>query len=213
MEVRVLSPIDTTLSSLEGQCASNSVKGKGLGAIRGGPGLRTETGVGTSGDQEIPFVESFDSFYQREFRVVVALAFVLSGSRSAAEELAQDAFLAALRRWDRISQYEDPAAWVKRVVSNRSVSRFRRLGAEARARVRMGRVDYTIPEGDVDAEDLWRHVRSLPNRQAQVIALHYLDDRSVAEIASILGISEPTAKTHLQRGRQSLAEAFGKEAT
>lgn len=175
--------------------------------------MRSETDVGVSRDHPIPFVESFDSFYQREFRVVMALAFVLSGSRSAAEELAQDAFLAALRRWDRIAQYEDPAAWVKRVVSNKSVSRFRRLGAEARALVRRGRVDYTIPDGDPDAEELWSHVRSLPDRQAQVIALHYLDDRSVADIASILGISEPTAKTHLQRGRQALAEALGKEAT
>ena len=177
--------------------------------------LQTEPGLDVSEtrDREISFVESFDAFYRSEFRALVGLAFVLSGSRSAAEELAQDAFLAAFQSWDRISRYEDPAAWVKRVVSNRSVSRFRRLRAEARALVRIGRVDHTIPEGEPDADRLWRQVRSLPKRQAQVVALHYLDDRSVSEIALILGVSEPTAKTHLQRARQALAEELGKEAT
>jgi len=46
---------------------------------------------------------------------VVALVYGLSGSRSAGEELAQEAFLAASRRWDEVSAYDDPGAWVRRV--------------------------------------------------------------------------------------------------
>lgn len=55
--------------------------------------------------------ESFEAFYQREYRVVVALAYGLSGSRVAAEELAQEAFLAAHRDWERVGVLEpaDPA--------------------------------------------------------------------------------------------------------
>jgi DNA-directed RNA polymerase specialized sigma24 family protein len=78
-----------------------------------------------SGDVEIEqaaFRESFEAFYHREVRSVVGLAYVLSGSGRAAEDLAQDAFLKAYRHWDRISSYDDPGGWVRRVVSNESVN-------------------------------------------------------------------------------------------
>ena len=55
-----------------------------------------------------------------------------------AEELAQDAFLVAYRNWGRISGYEVPGAYVRRVVTNMSVSFTRRLGAQARALARRG---------------------------------------------------------------------------
>ena len=155
----------------------------------------------------------FAEFYRSQLSRVIGLAFVLSGSRSAAEELAQEAFLSAFRRWDRIARYEDPGAWVRRVVANAAVSRFRRMRVEARALFRLDRTTYLIPEGDADADRLWGEVRALPSRQAQVIALHYLDERTTAEIGEILGISEPTVKTHLQRGRDSLAQRLGGSET
>ena len=57
---------------------------------------------------------------------MIGLAYALSGSRSAAEDIAQEAFLAAHNAWDRVSHYEKPEAWVRRVVANKSVSMFRR---------------------------------------------------------------------------------------
>jgi RNA polymerase sigma-70 factor, ECF subfamily len=48
-------------------------------------------------------------------------------------------------------------------------------------------------------------VRALPRRQAQVVALHYLEDRPVAEIADALGIASGTVKKHLHDGRRELA--------
>lgn len=149
--------------------------------------------------------EDFAPFYDREIRDVVGLSYVLSGSRSGAEDLAQDAFVAAYRHWDRISGYENPGAWVRRVAVNRSISAGRRRLIEARALIRLGSERVVLPELSVDSEDLWSSVRELPSRQAQVIALHYWDRRSTHEIAEILGLSEATIKTHLQRARQTLA--------
>ena len=68
------------------------------------------------------------------------------------------------------------------------------------------RLPAPLPE---DAEAFWRAVRRLPTRQAQAIALHYLEDRSVKDIAIILECAEATVKVHLHRGRQALAVAFG----
>ena len=55
-------------------------------------------------------VQHFDSFYRTEFEPVAGLAHALSGSRLAAEDLAQDGFMAAYRRWDEIGRYENPGA-------------------------------------------------------------------------------------------------------
>ena len=154
-------------------------------------------------------VVSFEAFYEREIRSVIGLAYALSGSSSAAEDLAQDAFLAAHRDWDRISRYDRPEAWVRRVVSNLAVSLFRRTVREARAIARIARPSVILPELPAEADEFWGAVRSLPKRQAQAVALHYLEDRPVAEIAEILECTESTVKVHLFKGRRRLAGRLG----
>ena len=151
----------------------------------------------------------FSTLYRREFHAVVALVFGLSGSRTAAEDLAQDAFAAAHRKWDRVGAYDDPGAWVRRVAMNHAVSGVRRRAAEVRALVRIGgRRELPAPLAERDAE-VWKAIRALPVRQAQAVALFYVEDRTVAEIAAVLGCSEGTVKTHLYRARQSLSAALG----
>jgi RNA polymerase sigma-70 factor (ECF subfamily) len=150
--------------------------------------------------------ETFEAFFAREYVAVVGLAVVLSGSREHAEDIAQDAFLAAHRRWPEISTFDRPEAWVRRVVANLSASWVRRKWREARAltRASQGRGVPTL----VDAEQhaFWSTVASLPRRQAQCVALFYLEDRSVRDIATILELSESTVKVHLHNGRTALAE-------
>ena len=150
--------------------------------------------------------EAFEDFYVREYPAVVGLAFALSGSRWGAEDLAQEAFLAAHRDWDRIGSYEQPDAWVRRVVANLSVSAFRRRAAEAKAlaRVPLGRSE-AVPDLAAADPEFWAAVRALPRRQAQVVALFYLEDRSVADVAEILDMTPGTVKRHLYDARQTLA--------
>ena len=64
-----------------------------------------------------PAAEGFEAFYVREYQAVVRLAYALSGSRLAAEDIAQDAFLRAFRDWDHIRQ---PSAWVRKVTVRRA---------------------------------------------------------------------------------------------
>jgi len=152
----------------------------------------------------------FDRFYRDEFRSVVGLAYSLSGNRWAAEELAQDAFVVAFRQWDRIAGYDRPDAWVRRVVVNRSISRRRRLGTEAKALARVAlQRKPAVAELAPEAEAFWKAVRNLPERQAQAVALRYLEDLPLADIAHILDISEGAVKSHLHRGRQTLADQLG----
>jgi RNA polymerase sigma-70 factor (ECF subfamily) len=148
---------------------------------------------------------SFEQFYRAEYRAVVGLAYALSGSRMASEDIAQDAFVAAHRDWERVGRYDNPGAWVRRVVANLSVSLFRTKVREAKALTKLRGRSAVIPAMPAEDEEFWRAVRSLPTRQAQVIALHYLEDRSVADIAATLGCSDSTVKVHLHKGRSELA--------
>lgn len=146
---------------------------------------------------------SFEDFFRREYRPVLGLALVLSGSHGAAEELAMDAFEKALRDWHRVGRLDAPGAWVRRVVSNSSVSRFRRLSAEARAKLRLAGGGEPVLDG-TQGVDVWEAVRRLPRRQAQVVALFYVEGYGRAEVARALGISEESVKTHLERARRQL---------
>ena len=155
---------------------------------------------------------AFEDFYSEEYAAVVGLAYALSGSRSGAEDLAQEAFLAAHRNWQRIGRYDRPGAWVRRVVANLSVSAFRRRLVEAKAiaRVALGSVP-ALPELADDDAEVWRMVRTLPRRQREVIALHYVDDMSVRDIARTLDMAEGTVKRHLHDGRVALARRLESE--
>jgi RNA polymerase sigma-70 factor (ECF subfamily) len=157
--------------------------------------------------------EPFESFYRRQFRAVVALAYAMSGSRMGAEDLAQEAFMVAHRQWDRIGLYDRPEAWVRRVVSNMAVSAYRRHKAELKSLARLAtQRQEVLPPMEPEDAGFWRKVRSLPPQQSKAITLYYLEDRSVAEIAEILDCSENTAKVHLFKGRQKLAKQLGAEA-
>lgn len=146
---------------------------------------------------------AFNAFYRRELPALVALAAAIAGHERA-EDLAQEALLRAHREWDRITRYDKPGAWARRVVINLATSTQRRLGAERRALARVGaRRQLDAPPPEVDG--FWSLVRTLPPRQAAAVALHYLDDLSIAEIAAALDCAEGTAKAHLHKARQSLA--------
>lgn len=155
-------------------------------------------------------MEPFAEFYEREYRAVVEFACALTGDRWVAEDLAQEAFIAAERDWQRLAAYEQPTAWVRRVVANKSVSRFRRLGAESRALLRLRHKPHAPPpQLSAESVEVWEAVRSLPKRQAQAIALTYLEDLSLQQVGEILECSPFTVKTHLQRGRAALAARLG----
>jgi RNA polymerase sigma-70 factor (ECF subfamily) len=166
--------------------------------------------IGTPADELLPAAPtSFDGCYRNEYHHVVALVYVLSGSRTAAEELAQDAFLEAHRRWATVGAYTDPGAWVRKVAVNKARSWGRRRGAEARAYAKHAGRHRELPaELPESADAFWAAVRRLPDRQAQIVALHYLDDRPVDDIAEMLGIAAGTVKTQLHRARATLAARF-----
>jgi len=146
---------------------------------------------------------TFDEFYRREFRAMVAIAAAVTGSHLLAEDLAQEAMTRVYRRWDRVAGYDKPGAFVRRITINLASSR-RRRDTVAR-RIGPALVERALPPPEEIHDDLWAAVATLPPKQRAAIALHYLEDRPVTEIAEVLGCAASTARVHLHRGRATLA--------
>ena len=151
-------------------------------------------------------VQSFDAFYRSNYRQVLSCVFGLT-EPALAEDVTQEAFLAASQHWDEVGGLDNPGAWVRRVAINRAASAYRRRRAEARAVLRLsGRRAVIVSPMSDSAEEVWRAVRSLPRRQREAIVLCLVAGYSRSEAAEMMEVSVETVKTHLERGRQMLAD-------
>jgi RNA polymerase sigma factor (sigma-70 family) len=164
------------------------------------PGARTIAGV-TEVDIE------YTAFFRDEFPSVLRTITLMLRDQSRAEEIAQDAFIQLLLGWPKISRYERPGAWVRRVAVRLAMRSIRR--DQLWARVREGFLPSTPARSsrfDVDGA-----IRRLPASQRAAIVLHYYEDRPLAEVAMILGCAEPTARVHLHHGRNRMRELLGED--
>lgn len=160
----------------------------------------------------VPTRPGFDELYASDWRAVLALAWTLTGSWTTAEELAQDAFLDAYRRWDHVGDLDKPGAWVRRAVANRAVSHRRHLRVVEVGTARLAAEAHqasTVAAPTATDPTFWAAVRALPERQAQCVALHYLEDMGIDDIAVLLDCRPSTVRVHLSRGRRTLARTLG----
>lgn len=170
--------------------------------------ITSQSDTTTSKRRTVARVISFETFYQSEYRGMLGIALALARDTSVAEDLVQEAFISAHNRWDRVSQYDSPRAWVRRVLINKATSVRRRLRAELRAIARIGPPDPGPPDLSPETNEVWIEVRRLPRRQQQAVALHYVGQLSMAEIADAMGCSQGAVKSHLHRAREALRESL-----
>jgi RNA polymerase sigma-70 factor (ECF subfamily) len=151
--------------------------------------------------------DDFESFFRREHPRLLAIAVAMVGDREVARELVQDALLRAFTSWSKITRLESPGGWVRRVLINLSIDVHRRRGREHRA-LALSTSPATAEAPPLPAPALWSAVRGLPRLQRSVVALYYVDDMAVSEVAAVLGVSPGSVKTSLSRARTVLAPAL-----
>jgi RNA polymerase sigma-70 factor (ECF subfamily) len=154
----------------------------------------------------------FDGFYRDTSRRLLRYAYGLTGDPAEAQDLVQEAYARAWQRWRRLSGYDDPEAWLRLVVNRLSADRWRRLGIR-RARAAAEPPLPTVRPPSEDVVLLVQAMRELPEAQRRALALHYLLDRSIAEISSETGATLGTVKSRLSRGRTALAAVLGDNRT
>jgi RNA polymerase sigma-70 factor (sigma-E family) len=151
--------------------------------------------------------EDFSAFATSRWPGLVRLAFGLTGDRWLAEDIAQTALARAYVAWRRVSQADDPDAYLRRILVNVSHRRFRRR----RVTEQPGDPPETPVEGPADLVGdraaLLAALHELPLRQRTVIVLRYWEDLTDAQIAAILGCSPGTVRSQLSRALAKLRQS------
>lgn len=149
----------------------------------------------------------FERFFLANYEAVLYILTLITGDREQATDATQEAFIRAYSRWSKIRTYDSPAAWVRRVAINASHDSMR-SDRRRRRREETQRVDHEPSPADRSTSDAvtLALLAALPHRQREVATLFYVDDRSVAETAAILGLSEGTVKSYLAAARDRLRE-------
>jgi RNA polymerase sigma-70 factor (ECF subfamily) len=146
---------------------------------------------------------SFDDFYRVHFGALVTQLRAGTTNLAEAQDVVQEAFCRAWGRWDRLTEYDDPVAWVRRVAWNLAVSRRRRSRTALRFLAGQ-RAQYVAGPGP-DRIDLDAALARLPIKQRRAVALYYLADLSTADIAADCGVSDATVRSWLHRARTALS--------
>jgi RNA polymerase sigma-70 factor (ECF subfamily) len=147
--------------------------------------------------------DDFDALFRATFEPMVCSLAFACGDREVAADAVQDAFTRAYVRWRRISQYEDPAGWVRHVALNRLKDHFRKAERGRRAVERLGGYAATVAAPE-EPSDLLASVEELPRQQRIAVSLFYVEQLSVLEVATAMGLSEGAVKYHLHAGREHL---------
>jgi RNA polymerase sigma-70 factor (sigma-E family) len=152
--------------------------------------------------------ERFAAFVRGHGERHLRLAVLLTGDWYAAEDLVQASLVKLHQGWPRLETDADPDAYMRRIVVNTHRSWWR-------ARWRREKPVAALPDG-TSAPDLAdthatgallrQALARLPRQQRAVLVLRYFEDLPEAEIASLLGCSPGSVKTHAHRGLRTLRE-------
>lgn len=149
-----------------------------------------------------------EAFLHGDYDRVVLAVTAVCGDRHRAEDAVQEALVDV---WEKRRSLDDLTGWVTTVALNRSRSWWRSQGAERRALLRLGQRTTADPGQAARpfSAGVAEALRALPRGQREVVALHYLLDMSVVDVAERLDVTEGTVKTQLHRARSALRTALG----
>jgi len=146
---------------------------------------------------------SVEALFRQSYSSIVQALALAGGDLAAAEDATQEAFAQAWVRWDRISRYDNPAAWVRRVAINKLRNAHRsRLRGEAVMQRTNSEISSAAPR-ELES-DLVGGLARLPYKQRLCAVLFYVDGLNTAEVAQAMGISQGSVSQHLNRARTAL---------
>ena len=148
-------------------------------------------------------VADFEALFRAHWPSAYRAAYLVAGDAAAAEDIAQEAFLAAIRNLDRFDRRRPFGPWLHRIVVNRAIdwTRARKLRAEVQLGEHVAVAAPAPPE--LDGSALGRIADLSPEHRA-VIVLRYVLEYTPGEIASLLELPRGTVNSRLRRGLDRL---------
>ncbi len=156
-------------------------------------------------------LEALGTLYDRHRQMVYRTALAITGDNEAASDLLQDVFLRLYRFASHVDPQRPLEPWLYRMTANLSYTWVRRHRwlhpledvVEWLAGDKKNSPPYQV-EADEDSQQVRQAILALPLPQRVVVALYYVNDLSLQEIAEILEVPEGTVKSRLHYGRQTL---------
>jgi len=153
--------------------------------------------------------EALEALFRREWPRAYRAAYLVVHDAAAAEDIAQEAFLAAVRALDRFDRRRPFGPWMHRIVVNRAIdaARARSLRRELETRAAGAAETTTGPEPPAApfSDELVAALRELSPEHRAVVALRYLLDYTPGEIARALELPRGTVNSRLRRALDRLA--------
>jgi len=159
---------------------------------------------------------AFRELVERHKDRAYGLALRIVRSPADAEEVAQDGFVRAWLALPRFRGESRFSTWLHRIVARRALDRaeiLKRRGAREAAMEDIPEAESaaTGASGSSDSLAMEHLVSRLSEAQRTVVTLFYYEDRSVEQVATLLGMPTGTVKTHLSRARAALREAWSRQ--
>lgn len=151
--------------------------------------------------------EAVEALFERHWPAVHHAAFLVVRDRAAAEDIAQESFLAALRALDGFDRRRPLAPWLHRIVVNRAIdhARTRAVRREVSAELADLASEAAGPASAALDDELLAVLGTLDAEQRAVVVLRHLLDYTPGEIATLLEIPRGTVNSRLRRTLDTLA--------
>lgn len=153
---------------------------------------------------------TFEEYVRLRGAALVRLARLLAREPHLGDDLAQEVLARAMVRWRRIIRGGDPDAYLRRMLVNANISRWRRYGSRVVLVAEDSPTatdDSSGQSGDRDA--LWRLIVELPAQQRAALVLRFYEDMDDVAIANILDCKPATVRSHVMRALSRLRAALG----
>ncbi len=163
-------------------------------------------------DAQSGSAEALEELFRRHWRRAHRAAYLVVGDSAAAEDIAQESFLAAVRALDRFDRSRPFGPWLHRIAVNRAID-------FARARALRG--ESALPEApeasadepDAISDELLAALARLSPEHRAVVVLRYVLEYTPGEIGELLGLPRGTVNSRLRRGLDQLRPAIEREGT
>ncbi len=155
--------------------------------------------------------EAVEELFRRHWPAAYRAAYLVVQDRAAAEDVAQEAFLAAVAALDRFDRRRPLAPWLHRIAVNRAIDWTRRRA------LRREQAEGDAPAAAMDggpegvSRELVAAFGALSAEHRAVVVLRYLLEYTPGEIAAMLDLPRGTVTARLRRGLDALERALGGE--
>jgi RNA polymerase sigma factor (sigma-70 family) len=145
--------------------------------------------------------EEFRTMFVQSYPSVARTVWLLVGDREVAQEITQEAFIQLLLHWRKVSRFEQPGLWVRRVAIRRAQRERHRMWK--RSGVELSAAPMSVVPGPQEPdEEVRAAVDELPPKQRAVVVLFSFEDRPMDEIAELLGCSVSAGWSQLHTARK-----------